>query len=436
MPMIQSFLHAFTPQGLLVFLLIITVLVAAHEYGHYLFAKIFGMGVEEFAIGFGRNPIWTYRRKSYRLPISRDQIVEPYSESSASGMPGEMTRRTITPVVVETPEGRYIEETTNFTIRAWPLGGFVRIKGMMPEDDGSEVRIPGGFYSKDPWKRFVVLLAGPVFSVLAGVIMLAGLYATSGDVRPEKLPILGSIKIGSPADEAGLKPGDRIVSIDGAKIDTFYQMVLRVRNAGGQHLHFVYVRKGQQASTVVTPQVVTKPSQVLGEDLNFTGEFRVQALMGTGPEIHQVRLPILEATELAFATPGKAVGMIAGLFKQPAMLKNAVGGPLTMLQDASDATSGGVADVIGLAALLSISVGIFNLLPVPPLDGGQMAIAVAEMFRRGRRLSMRVQNTVAAAGMALVLTLVVVVLFIDFQRIGGEGDPIFKAAPATQVKAK
>jgi Predicted membrane-associated Zn-dependent proteases 1 len=180
MPMIQSFLHAFTPQGVLVFLLIITVLVAAHEYGHYLFAKIFGMGVEEFAIGFGRNPIWTYRRKTYRLPIARDQVVEPYSESSASGMPGEMTRRTITPVVVETPEGRYIEETTNFTIRAWPLGGFVRIKGMMPEDDGSEVRIPGGFYSKDPWKRFIVLLAGPVFSVLAGVIMLIGLYSTAG----------------------------------------------------------------------------------------------------------------------------------------------------------------------------------------------------------------------------------------------------------------
>ena len=100
--MIQSFLHAFTPQGILVFLIIISVLVAAHEYGHYLFAKIFKMGVEEFAIGFGRRPLFTYRRKTYRLPVAAGEAVEPYAESSASGMPGEMSRRMITPVVVGT----------------------------------------------------------------------------------------------------------------------------------------------------------------------------------------------------------------------------------------------------------------------------------------------------------------------------------------------
>lgn len=427
--MIQSFIHAFTPQGVLVFLIIITVLVAAHEYGHYLFAKIFGMGVEEFAIGFGRKPLWTYRRKTYRLKVSPDQVIEPYSESSASGMPGEMTRRTITPLVVETPEGRFIEETTNFTIRPWPLGGFVRIKGMMPEDDGSEVRIPGGFYSKDPWKRFIVLLAGPTFSVVAGVFMLFVLYMTSGDVKVDKRPILGQIAVSSPASSAGLKQGDQIVSINGDKIDTFYDMITHVRDAAGKHLTVVYVRNGKQSSTMVVPQTVKEPSVVLDRNLDPTTEFRVQAKMGASPSIHLERLPFAQALALAVTTPAKAVGMLAGLFKQPAMLKHAVGGPLTMLQDASDATSGGIADIVGLAALLSISVGIFNLLPVPPLDGGQMAIAVAEMLRRGRRLSMRVQNTVAAAGMALVLTLVVVVLFIDFQRIGGEGDAMFKPTP-------
>jgi regulator of sigma E protease len=413
--MIQSFLHAFTIQGAIVFLLIITVLVAAHEYGHYLFAKLFGMGVEEFAIGFGRNPIWTYRRKTYRLKVAPDQVIEPYSESSASGMPGEMTRRTIVPVVVETPEGKYIEETTNFTIRPWPLGGFVRIKGMMPEDDGSEVRIPGGFYSKDPWKRFIVLLAGPVFSVLAGVIMLAGLYSTQGTIRYKQDPVVADVQKPSPADSAGLKAGDRILAINGNKIDTFYQIVLNVRNAAGQHLIVDYSRNGKSYSTVLVPQEMKDPTPVVDKDFQPTEVIQRQALVGIRPQHYEVREPLMAAVGKAMQTPISAVQMVAGLFKQPSMLKNAVGGPFTMLQAASDAASGGIADDIALAALLSISVGIFNLLPVPPLDGGQMAIAIAEMFRRGRRLSMKVQNTVAAAGMALVLTLVVFVLFIDFQ---------------------
>jgi regulator of sigma E protease len=434
--MIQSFLHAFTPQGILVFLIIISVLVAAHEYGHYLFAKIFKMGVEEFAIGFGRRPLFTYRRKTYRLPVAAGEAVEPYAESSASGMPGEMSRRMITPVVVDTPEGRYIEETTNFTVRPWPLGGFVRIKGMMPEDDGSEVRIPGGFYSKPPWQRFLVLLAGPVFSVLAGVVMLTALYSTDGYLKYQQLPILGNITVPSPAASAGLKPGDQVVSIDGDKINSFYQMIGHVRDAGGKSLNFVYLRDGKQLSTIVVPQIVKEPSPVRDANLELTSEFRVQAKMGVEPQRHLVRLSPVEALAVALESPGKAVGMIAGLFKQPAMLKNAVGGPLTMLQVTSDAASGGLGDIIEIAALLSISVGIFNSLPVPPLDGGQMAIAIAEMFRRGRRLSMRVQNTVAAAGMALVLTLVVVVFFIDVQRIGAPKEDLFKATPPQAVKGK
>src|SRR5207302_10904574 len=115
---------------------------AAHEYGHYLFARIFGMGVEEFAIGMGKK-LLVWRRKTY--PVGN---VEPSGEEA----------------ITQPPQAT---ETTEFTIRAWPVGGFVRIKGMVPEEDGSEIRIPGGFYSKAPWKRLIVLFAGPLFSVLA-----------------------------------------------------------------------------------------------------------------------------------------------------------------------------------------------------------------------------------------------------------------------------
>src|SRR5947207_10630088 len=94
-----------------VFLLMLCVLVAAHELGHYLFARLFGMGVEEFAIGFGKRPLWVWMRKTYK---------------------------------VDDPKVQDLTETTDFTVRPWPLGGFVKIKGMLPEEDGSEVAVPGG----------------------------------------------------------------------------------------------------------------------------------------------------------------------------------------------------------------------------------------------------------------------------------------------------
>ena len=119
-----------------VFLFMISALVAAQELGHYLFARLFGMGVEEFAIGYGKKPLFTWLRKPYKV---RGHSGEDLGES----------------------------ETTDFTVRPWPLGGFVKIKGMMPEEDGSEINVRGGFYNKPPWQRFVVLLAGPAFSVVS-----------------------------------------------------------------------------------------------------------------------------------------------------------------------------------------------------------------------------------------------------------------------------
>ncbi|HKU53309.1 MAG TPA: site-2 protease family protein, partial [Nitrospira sp.] len=170
-----------------VFVVMLCVLVAAHEYGHYLLARLFGMGVEEFAIGFGKKPIWTWMRKTYsvqRNPGPAGPSVPLHLETSSYPTDGSSALQP-EPETSPTPSQvkLTVQETTDFTIRPWPLGGFVRIKGMVPEEDGSETKVPGGFYSKAPWKRFIVLLAGPVFSVLAGVIILFGLKLAMGEER-------------------------------------------------------------------------------------------------------------------------------------------------------------------------------------------------------------------------------------------------------------
>lgn len=426
---------------LLLFLFMISVLVAVHELGHYLFARLFGMGVEEFAIGFGRKPIWTYARKKHLVLVKPGDVVKPRLE--APGIHGETSsieRKTIEPVVVQTAKGEFVEQTTNFTFRAWPLGGFVRINGMMPEEDGSETKVPGGFYNAAPWKRFIVLLAGPAFSVLAGIVMLVPLLMTAGVQKVDQRPVISSMVTPSPAATAGLKPGDRIVSIGGKPINTFYDMIEVVKVSADKRLPIVFERKGKRIESFITPEGSKDPSPVRGPDLEFTGELAMQAKIGVLPGVAYERLPLGTAVTEAFYAPIKAVQMLAKIVVQPKMLKDSVGGPITMLGATAQAATAGVASVVNLAAMLSISVGIFNILPVPPLDGGQMAIAIAEMFRRGRRLSMRVQNTVAIAGFVMVMSLFVFVMFVDVQRQFQPKDEGFKSPPpkaqSTDVQKK
>jgi regulator of sigma E protease len=449
--MLNQYLTAQNILFLPVFLIIITVLVAAHEYGHYLFARVFKMGIEEFAIGFGTKPLWIYGKKKYLVPIEpghrlalekdRSAPLEPIQRMATlleGNSPDEnSTARTAQlPKIVDTPYGPALEETTNFTVRAWPLGGFVRIKGMMPEDDGSEISVPGGFYSKPPWQRFIVLLAGPVFSVLAGAILIFMLFAAIGEPKPDPKPVLGSVTTGSPAQIAGLKEGDLILSVDSKPVHNFYEIVKQIRDAGEVRHTFTYQRNGQQFTADVLPVNDIDKSQVIGPDLEFTDKLAKQAKIGAGPGIIYVRMPFVKAFTQAASTPGNAIAMMGSLITHPSKLKESVGGPVTMIKETRSAVNRGLPDVIILAAMLSISVGIFNLLPIPPLDGGQMAIAVAEMLRNGRRLSMKTQNIAAASGMLLVALLVIFVLTIDFQRIGKPDVPNFnETRKAAQLDA-
>ncbi len=419
--MFSSFIYY--AEGAVVFLIMLSVLVAAHELGHYLFARLFNMGVEEFAVGmFGKKPLLTYMRRRYRLKIRPGE--DPYVRQQPSGgfnFEGGGDQKEA--VVLDSPSGRYIEETTDFTIRPWPIGGFVRIKGMMPQEDGSEVRVPGGFYSKSPVQRLVVLFAGPLFSVLAGIIVLVPLYMFGGVQKPQDVPVLGMMVKDEPAYKADLRPLDTVVSINGRPIKTFYQMVQIVRESSGIPLLFVYDRKGARGQTIVTPKLSKDPYPVLGPDLQFTGELKSQGMIGISPLHKVVNLGFAEAVASAVSRPWMAVRGLVELVQQPSTAKEAVGGPVAMFNDTSSAVQQGFTSIMELAALISISVGIFNLLPIYPLDGGQMVVAFAELLRGGRRLTMQFQNTVATLGLGMVLLIVVGVLFVDISRFTGKQTP-------------
>jgi regulator of sigma E protease len=397
------------------------ILVAAHELGHYLFARLFGMGAEEFSVGmFGRKPLLVLGRRRYILPLKPTDDPDLRGEASPleGGAPIEPAE------LVDTPDGRYLKETTVFTIRPWPLGGFVRIKGMVPQDDGGEVNIPGGFFSKSPLKRWIVLAAGPAFSALAGILLLIPYFTFHGADEFAEAPVFGILDTGGAAYKAKLDVGDRVVSIDGQPISTFFEMVKIVRDSNAKPLDMVVLHEGKQIHALVKGNLDQKPTPVLNEKFEDSGApYRIQTKLGAMPSTEAKPLPFGEAVQASVSMPYNGAKGLISLLSHPSEIKDNVGGPGTMIKMTAKSIRKGPWTVIGSAAQISISLGIFNLLPIPPLDGGQMWIAFVEMLRRGKRLSMQTQLRVLNIGFAMVALLIIGVLTIDVGRFTGLSAP-------------
>lgn len=375
------------------------VLVAAHEYGHYLFAKLFKMGVEEFAIGMGKK-VKTLARKTAPL--------EPGSD---------------------------IEQTTEYNLRLIPFGGFVRIVGMEPKEDGSEAYVPGGFYSKSPWKRFLTLLAGPLFSLIAGVALLIPVYAIYGIRKNTNEPVIASVKVDGPAGKAGVKPDDRVLEVNGQPISKFSEMVKVVSVSTGKTVHLKLQRADKTLEVDVVPEAVE--GMIFDENMQDTGETGTLGRISISPQQAEVPMPFGAAIVEAVRTPWAALTGVVKMLRTPKDFENNVGGPGTIVKAVSVTTQEGYRYVFWLAAMLSISLGIMNLLPVPPLDGGQMVVAIAEMLRGGRRLSFRVQNWVFGTGFVILGCFIAAVLFVDVKRIRQSNeDPPKPAATQTAEPSK
>jgi regulator of sigma E protease len=352
-----------------VFLLMISVLVAAHELGHFLFARLFKMDVEEFAIGFGK-PKWVWLKRN----------------------------------------------NTEYTFRAWPLGGFVRIKGMAPAEDGSEVHIQNGFYSKPPWQRLVVLAAGPVFSIVFGIMILTPLLMSQGKTVFGNEPVVAAVTPEGPAAMAGIQEGDRITSVNGKPVNTAYEVIERVRFAGPEPITLQLLREGKPLTVVSTPVLDSEPMPVLDAEQRPIGPARKQYRLMMLLQMEQKPLAFGAAAQEAALLPVLIVQRLAVLAQNPQTARQEVGGPITIVAATNNATRSGIGGVLFLSGILSISLGIMNLLPIPPLDGGQMTVAIAEMLNRGKRLSFKLQNAISAVGLVMVALLIVSVLLVDVSR--------------------
>lgn len=354
-------------QMIIAFLLLLTPVVFFHELGHYWAARRAGVIVEVFSIGFGPELFgWT---------------------SKSTG--------------------------TRWRFAAIPLGGYVRMRGdenaaSSPSADADRVR--GGFAAASLGWRILIVAAGPMANFLLGILLFAAVYMTFGKVE---IPAeIGEVMPETPAAVAGLQAGDLVTEIDGISIRNFGDMRGLVAESPGRPLAFTVERDGRPRELIVTPE--PRFIDELQLNIGFLG------VKSTSNIKHQRLLPgsaLVAGTSDAFYNSVMILRGLARLGKGQ-MQAAEVQGPIGIAKISGSAMQQGVVPFILLTALISINLGLINLLPIPALDGGHLAFFFYEAIV-GRPLPLAAQAMLMRVGMSLLLTLMVVVMFFDVSRLLG-----------------
>ncbi len=353
------------------FLAVMTFIVFFHELGHFLVARWCGVKIEAFSIGFGREIYGWFDRHGTRWRI------------------------------------------------AWiPLGGYVKFEGdenaaSMPSAGAADAAGEGNFHTKPLWQRALVVAAGPVANFLLAIFIFSVSFMTVG--VPVSEPVADRILEGSAAAEAGMKPGDRIVSVDGRRIDSFMEIRQLVSGSAGKKMTFVVRRDGREIRLVVTPKTKEVPD-------GLGGKIRVGmigVLHDTAGDLRYVRKGPVEALRMGVEQTWGIIAGTMGYLKELIVGKADSGqmaGPIRIAQYTSMAASVSFAMLVHLAAVLSVSIGLVNLFPIPMLDGGHLLYYLIEAVR-GRPLGQSAQELGFKVGLALVLTLMLMATFNDIMHL-------------------
>ena len=283
---------------------------------------------------------------------------------------------------------------TEYTVHPIPLGGFVKIMGM----DHNEADVPDGFMSKPWWKRFMVFFSGPIFSfVLAYTIFcLLGLFYGV----PVPVNKVYKVNTGSVAQRAGLRAGDRIVKIDNERIETGKEMMAVISSKTNKTIKLVLERKGKLISIQATPKPESK--------------FRKRGLLGFIPDQEIQRVGFAESISYNTKMTVVMIKTILGSIFSRDVAKS-VGGPISIVAVTNESIKSGLDFYLRLMGLLSMSLGIINLLPIPVVDGGQMILLLAEGVK-GRRLSPRTLEIAQQIGLTMLATIFILVMYLDVSR--------------------
>jgi len=331
------------------------LLIAPHEAGHFLVAKLFKVRVLEFSIGAG------------------------------------------TRLLAFTRGG------TLYALRLLPILGYVRMGGM-EADDFEE---PNGFHSKTPWQRIAILVAGPVANFLVAIILVTGIGLTQLNTDPGK--VLGVVT-GTPAAAAGIQPGDSIRTVNGKPFNAPGMLLDEEQATKGAPLVLGGVHpNGMPFTVTVTPNCVTSGTKLTCQ----IGVGLPRRLSTVGTAITDgVTFPYVAIGQIVSGLDSLINGQVKGGLLGPAGLT----GPIGIATITAQSVNQGLLSYIFLVAILSVALGFTNLLPIPALDGGRIVVALIEWLRR-RPFDRKSELNVQRWGLVALLALAALISFLDIQRL-------------------
>jgi regulator of sigma E protease len=348
-----TFLSAIVLLGLIIFV---------HELGHFLSAKLMGVRVLKFSLGFGPK-----------------LIGKKYGD-------------------------------TEYLISSIPLGGYVKMLGESSGEELQEKEKIFAFNYQPVWKRFIIVFLGPLFNLVFAIVIFFFVFSYG---IPVLLPEVGDVLPQSPAERAGLMKGDTVISIDGSQVTQWDEMTKIIHTSPGRSLNLKIKRK----SEVVTLSVIPEKKRI--QDL--FGQGKEVGLIGIKPSgntfikksdlTESLTNAVSRTWEIAVLTMVSIVKLI-----QRVIPMETIGGPILIVQMAGEQASQGVLNFFVFMAIININLGILNLLPIPILDGGHILFLGIEAVRR-KPLEEKFINIAQRVGLALILLIMVFALYNDLIRI-------------------
>jgi regulator of sigma E protease len=336
------------------------VLIVFHEFGHFLLAKLSGVGVLTFSVGFGPK-LWVKKK-------------------------GE----------------------TEYALSAFPLGGYVKMVGEDPDEEVQQAEIERSFSHKSLLKRIAIVVAGPGFNLLLAVFLFMIVFIFYG------VPIMSTqvsgVEKGSPAERAGLAKGDRIVAIDGAPVTEWDELSKKIKGSGGRALN-LQIRRGQEDINFSV-----QPTQKEGR--NIFGERRDDWMIGIGSQVSiEKGNPGLAVVKALYQTYDYAKLTLLAFYKMIVgdVSPRNIGGPILIAQMAGQQAQEGLGSFLAFLAVLSINLGVLNLLPVPVLDGGHLVFFLVEAVIR-KPVAVKYREVAQQVGICLLALLMVYAFYNDIVR--------------------
>lgn len=348
--------------NIIALIIVLGVLVFFHEFGHFIVARFFGVGVEKFSLGFG-----------------------PRLFGKKVGM-------------------------TDYRVSAIPLGGYVKMVGEEPDAEISVDMLPFSFTHKSVYKRMAIVIAGPLFNVILAILIFWGLFTFYGAYEQDT--VIGKVTADSAALEAGLKDKDKIISIDNKPIKTWADISDSIKNGGGKEVAFTVKRDQAELTFQLKPQLKMAKNE-FGEEVEryLIGVESAGTMIPKELSVGSAFTESVKQTwQIAEVTVLSMVKMIQGKIS-----KKELGGPIMIAQMAGAQARAGVSNLIWFIAIISVNLAVLNILPIPVLDGGHLVFFAIEAIK-GSPVSDNARMAAQQVGMLLLLLLMIFVFYNDLTR--------------------